>query len=154
VNVTVKVRLCPAFKVVGTFRPLVANPAPVMVAVPMCRTDPPEFVSRSVWDCVLPTCTLPNPILVGLAAKVPAVTPVPDSPTLSDGFDAVLVIATLPATAPAALGLKVAVNVVLSPAPSVRGTEIPLRLKPLPVAATCEMITLDPPLFMSVIVSA
>jgi hypothetical protein len=32
---------------------------------------------------------------------------------LSDGFDAVLVIATLPVTAPAAFGLKVAVNVVL-----------------------------------------
>ena len=33
VNVTLKVRLCPAFKVVGTFNPVVANPAPVTVAV-------------------------------------------------------------------------------------------------------------------------
>ena len=33
VNVTLNVRLCPAFSVVGTFRPVVAKAAPVTVAV-------------------------------------------------------------------------------------------------------------------------
>jgi hypothetical protein len=93
-------------------------------------------------------------MLVGLAASVAAVTPVPDNPTFSDGFDAVLVIATLPVTAPAALGLKVAVNVVLDPAPSVRGVEIPLKLNPLPLAEACEIVTLELPLFVSVMFCA
>jgi len=154
VNVTLNVRLCPGFSVVGTLNPLVPKPAPDTVAVARCKTVPPEFVSRSLCDWVLPTCTLPNPILVGLAASVAAVTPVPDNPTLSDGFDDVLVIATLPVTAPAAFGLKVAVNVVLNPAPSVRGVEIPLKLKPLPLAETCEMVTLELPLFVSVMIWA
>ncbi len=93
-------------------------------------------------------------MLVGLAASVAAVTPVPDSPTLSDGFDAVLVIEIFPVTAPAALGLKVAVNVVLDPAPSVSGVEIPLKLKPVPLAAACEIVTLELPLLVSVMVCA
>jgi hypothetical protein len=32
-NVTLKVRLCPAFSVVGTLRPFVANPLPEMLAL-------------------------------------------------------------------------------------------------------------------------
>jgi hypothetical protein len=35
VNVTLNVRVCPAFNVVGTLKPLVANPAPVTLAVAM-----------------------------------------------------------------------------------------------------------------------
>jgi hypothetical protein len=154
VNVTLKVRLWPGFSVVGTFNPLVPKPAPVTAAVAMCKTDPPEFVRRSVCDCVLPTCTLPNPTLDGLAAMVGAVTPVPDSPTFSEGFDAVLVMATLPVTAPAALGVKVAVKLVLSPAPSVSGVETPLKLKPVPLADICEIVTPELALFVSVIVCA
>jgi hypothetical protein len=93
-------------------------------------------------------------MLAGLAANVAAAIPVPDNPTFSDGFDAVLVIATLPVTAPAALGLKVTLNVVLVPALSVRGVEIPLRLKPLPLAEACEIVTLELPVFVSVMVCA
>ena len=44
VKVTLKVRLCPAFKVVGTLNPLVANPGPVTVAAEMWSRDPPELV--------------------------------------------------------------------------------------------------------------
>ncbi len=73
-------------------------------------------------------------MLVGFAANVPAVTPVPVSAMFKEGLDAVLVIAILPVTAPAALGANVAVKLVLCPAFNTRGTEIPVTLKPLPVA--------------------
>ena len=33
VNVTLKMRLCPAFSVVGTLRPFIANPIPLMLAL-------------------------------------------------------------------------------------------------------------------------
>jgi hypothetical protein len=91
-------------------------------------------------------------MLVGLAARAPAVTPVPESATFKDGFGAVLSMATFPVTVPAALGLKVAVKLVLCPAPNVSGAEIPLRLKPFPLADACEIVTLDVPLFFSVMV--
>ena len=41
---TLKVRLWPAFKVVGTLKPLVAKPAPVTVAVEIWSSDPPLLV--------------------------------------------------------------------------------------------------------------
>jgi hypothetical protein len=44
VNVRLKVRLWPAFKVVGTLKPLVAKPAPVTAAVEIWSSDPPVLV--------------------------------------------------------------------------------------------------------------
>ena len=44
VNVTLKVRFWPAFKVAGTLKPLVAKPAPVTVAVEIWSSDPPVLV--------------------------------------------------------------------------------------------------------------
>jgi hypothetical protein len=51
-----------------------------------------------------------------------------------EGLDAVLVIVILPVTVPAVLGANVAVKLVLCPAFNTRGAEIPVTLKPLPVA--------------------
>jgi hypothetical protein len=47
VNVMLNVRLCPAFRVIGTFSPLVVNPVPVNDMFEMVRLDPPEFVMIS-----------------------------------------------------------------------------------------------------------
>jgi hypothetical protein len=52
-------------------------------------------------------------ILVGLAARDPAVTPVPDNAILSEGLEDVLVIAMLPFAVPPEDGVKVVVKVVL-----------------------------------------
>ena len=110
VNVTVKVRLCPAFRVVGAVKPLMANPAPVMFAVAMCSSDPPVLVRVSERESVPPTCTLPNAMLVGLELSAPAVTPAPFSPILRDGLEALLAITILPVAFPADGGVKVAVK--------------------------------------------
>ena len=91
-------------------------------------------------------------MLVGFAAIVPAVTPVPDRAMFRVELDAVLTIATFPVTAPAALGANVAVKLVLCPAFNTRGTEIPVTLKPLPVAEAWLIVTLDAPPLVSVTV--
>ena len=59
---------------------------------------------------------------------------------------------TLPLTLPAEVGEYLAVNDVLCPAPSVRGVLIPLTLKPLPEAVTCDTVRLAVPEFVNVIV--
>lgn len=49
----------------------------------------------------------------GLAASVPGVAPLPESGMVREGLEAVLVIAIPPVTLPLAVGVNVAVNVVL-----------------------------------------
>ena len=62
----------------------------------------------------LPTPTLPNPTLAGLAeiCGCPAAAPEPLSAIESVAFDALLVIAIFPDALPAAAGANCAVNVV------------------------------------------
>jgi hypothetical protein len=60
------------------------------------------------------------------------------------------VIATLPLTAPAAVGLNSTLKVALCPAARVTGALIPLTLNPDPVTPTCEIVMLVPPVFVTV----
>ena len=89
-------------------------------------------------------------MLDGLGDKLPWVTPVPESAMLRLGFDPFEVIVTLPLTAPAADGANLTVNEVLCPAFRVRGNVSPLMLKPAPVVEAAEIVTLVPPLLVSV----
>lgn len=66
------------------------------------------------------------------------------------GFDAFEVMVTLPLALPAAAGVNVTVKVVLCPAVNVTGAVIPVRLNPVPVIAACEIVTLVPPIFVTV----
>jgi hypothetical protein len=93
-------------------------------------------------------------MLVGLAARAPAVTPVPESEIFNEGFEALLLMTILPLAAPAAPGVNVAVKLVLCPAERVKGTEIPLRLNPDPLANAWLMVTLEDPLFVRLMVCA
>ncbi len=74
----------------------------------------------------------------------------PDSDTLSVGFDALLAMARLPLTLPLDDGAKLTLNVVLCPALRVRGRLNPLTLKPAPLAVACAIVTLVPPELVSV----
>ena len=56
----------------------------------------------------------------------------------------------LPLAAPAEDGVKVTVKLALWPAVSVTGVVIPLMLNPVPVIATLEIVTLTPPVFVTV----
>ena len=134
VNETLKLVLWPAVRVTGGLMPLTLNPVPVTATCEIEMLVLPVFVTVSdrVWVCAI--CTLPKLRLVGFAPSAPAVTPVPDRGIFNVGFDAVEVMATLPLTAPAAVGVNETLKLVLCPAVSVTGVVIPLRLNPDPLA--------------------
>ena len=147
-NATVKLTLWPAVKVTGKLKPL-ALKLEVAPAAEIVTLVPPAFVSVSASVWLLPTGTLPNPRLAGLAVSWPGATPVPDSGTFSVGLDAFEAIARLPATAPAEVGEKVALKLTLCPGLNVTGKLTPPELKP-EVAPIDETVTLAPPEFVSV----
>src|SRR3981189_988271 len=111
----------------------------------MLTADPPVLVNVSDRFTLLPTCTLPNERLVGLAESVPPVTPVPESAILRLGFAPSESIAKVPDTALPAVGANRTVNDVLWPAVRVNGNVSPLMLNPLPVAEAADMVRLVPP---------
>jgi hypothetical protein len=102
----------------------------------MVTLVPPVLVTVSDRDWLFPTVTLPKLRLVGFAPSAPAATPVPDKGIVRVGFDAFEVTVTLPLALPAAVGVNVTVKLALCPAVNVTGVVIPLRLNPVPLAAT------------------
>jgi hypothetical protein len=152
-NCTVNEVLWPAVKVKGKDRPLNLNPAPLALAAEMVRLDPPELVNVSDKLELLPTCTLPNARLVGLAVSDPCATPVPERGMVRSELLPVDVMLMLPLSAPVAVGAKTTVNDVLWPAVKVNGKDSPLRLNPVPLAVAAEIVRLVPPLLVRVSVS-
>jgi hypothetical protein len=75
---------------------------------------------------------------------------VPDRGIVRLGLEAFDVIVIFPLTLPAATGVNATVKVALWPAASVTGVVIPLRLYPVPLTPTWEIVTLVPPVFVTV----
>lgn len=69
---------------------------------------------------------------------------------LAGEFVASLVIITLPVTLPADVGAKVTVSTTECPAASMSADVTPPALKPAPDTVTCEIVTLESPVFVSV----
>jgi len=136
--------------VTGRFNPLIENAAPVRLACEIVTGDPPVLVIVSDRFALLPTCTLPNPRLLGFGDSVPGVTPVPESGMLRFGLPPLEVMLTLPLAVPAAVGAKLTVNEVLCPAVKVNGSDKPLKLNPDPLALAAEIVRLVPPLLVKV----
>ena len=149
-KVTVNVTLWFEVSVVGSVNPLTENAAPVTLAWDRVAGDPPVFVNVSDLPLLLPTWTLPKERVVGFAAIVAGVTPVPVSGILRLGFDPLEVMLMLPLAAPLAVGANSTVNVVLCPAFNVTGRVKPLRLNPLPLAVAAEMVRAVPPVLVKV----
>ena len=78
--------------------------------------------------------------------------PDPVRATVIGEFGPLFTMDTLPLTLPAEAGENFAVNDVLCPAPSVKGVDIPLTLKPPPDAVACEIVRLAVPEFVNVTV--
>jgi len=150
VNETLKVALWPDVSVTGAVIPLTLNPLPLTPTCEIVTLEPPLLVRVSDNVCLFDTCTLPKLRLVGFDPSVPAVTPVPDNGIVNVGFDAFEVIVTFPLTAPADAGVNETLNVALWPDVNVTGAAIPLTLKPDPLTPTCEIVTLEPPVFVTV----
>ena len=77
----------------------------------------------------------------------------PERAIAADGFAALLMNATLPVTAAAVAGVKVAVNVVLCPGFNVTPLDTPVALNPAPEMLTPENIISAVPVFDRVNVS-
>jgi hypothetical protein len=99
---------------------------------------------------LLPTITLPKLRLVGFDARAPGATPVPVIGTVRFASEAFEEIVNVPLVLPAAVGVKVTRKVALCPAVSVVGVVIPLTVNPLPLTPTCEIVTLVPPVLVTV----
>jgi hypothetical protein len=149
-KLAVKLVLCPAPSVNGVVIPLKLKPVPLIPTCEMMTLDPPVLVTVADKTRLLPTCKLPKARLVGLDPNAPAATPVPARGMVSAGFDPFDVMVTLPLSLPADCGVKLTLKLVLCPAPSVNGVVIPLKLKPVPLIPICEMMTLDPPVLVTV----
>jgi len=76
--------------------------------------------------------------------------PVPERETVRVGLDALDEIVTVPLAAPAVVGANFTVNVVLCPAFTVSGVLMPLRVNPIPLIVAVEIVTLDPPVLVTV----
>lgn len=104
-----------------------------------------------VCDPLAPTFTEPKLTLEGLALSC-IVMPEPDSGTARGEFAAVLVIEMLPVALAAVVGAKPAVKLALCPADKVKGSVRPLKLKPAPLGVAPETVTVEFPVFVSVMV--
>jgi hypothetical protein len=98
---------------------------------------------------LFPTITLPKLKLAGFDPRTPGVTPVADSGIVRLGLEALEVTLTAPVALPAAVGVNVTLKVALWPAARVTGAEMPLIVKPVPLIATWERVTLVPPVFVT-----
>lgn len=136
VKVTLKVVLCPPFRVSGVLIPLKPKPVPVVLTWVTEILVVPVLVIVSDNVAVLPVFTVPKPRLVGFALSAPGVPPVPDSDTVNVGLVAVESIVRVPLALPLAVGVKVTVKVALCPPFRVSGVVIPLTPNPAPAIAT------------------
>ncbi len=80
-----------------------------------------------------------------VAVSAPTEAAVPDKETVSDGLEASLVTVNVPVGEPADAGANTTLNDLLAPAARVNGVVTPFTLNPVPVAETCETVTVDPP---------
>ena len=78
-----------------------------------------------------------------------ALPPVPLRAMVYAGFEALLLIVTLPVTLPDAVGLNATVKLFVCEAANVRGTVMPLILNPVPLTPALEIVKLLPPVFFN-----
>jgi hypothetical protein len=109
--------------------------------------EDPELVRVTGEVCVCPLWRLRKLRLAGLDARVPAPTAVPETGTLTTGFDASVVTATVPVEVPVDCGVKVTEKLFFCPGDRVVGKLRPVILKPCPLTVACFTVTLVLPEF-------
>src|SRR3984885_3506655 len=151
--VTVNGTLCPAVMTFGSDKPLIVNSELLLLAAGMV-TFAPVAVRLPVAVPLVPVNTFPTATGVGLTPNCPAtVDPVPVREMTREGLEPFDVTVTLPLALAVDVGAKVTVKLVLCPAVSVTGVEIPFSVKPVPLIPTFEIITVEPPVLVTVSVS-
>jgi hypothetical protein len=149
VKVTVNEAVPPAAIVTGNVMPVTLNSG-LSELTPATCTDDPVALNVPVFDALDPTVMFPKLWLAGDAANWPGAVPVPDSATVSDGFEASDITVRFPLTLPAAVGENTTEKVTLCPAARVVGKESPLIENAAALELALVMITPDPPLLVTV----
>jgi hypothetical protein len=148
-NCAVNDVLWPAFSVMGPSA-LILKPVPDALAWEIATPVVPVFVS--VIDCVLliPTATLPNGILPGLALNVEfALVPVPARSSVCGESGELSVNLMLPVIPCAEEGVNWTLNEMLFPAAIVDGNDRPLIPNPVPEICARSTVRSTFPLFVS-----
>lgn len=148
-NFAVKEVPCPAFNVTGVAKPLMLKPVPEALADETTTLAVPMFVKVTATDALAPLTRLPKLILAGLALSCPRV-PKAVRGMVIDGSDASLVITIVPEKIPVFVGANCAVKVAFCPAAIVLGVANPVIAKPNPPALAEDIVTLEFPVFESV----
>jgi len=146
-NVMVTGTLCPAAIVTGREIPVSENSALLRLADETV-TLAPAALRLLDWLTLVPTVALPKLNVVGAIVSVPVAVPVPESETLKVELEAFDTTVMPPLTLAADCGANTVLKVTLAPGLSASGTVSPLMLNPVPVAVACEIVTLDPPVFV------
>ena len=115
----------------------------------MLRLAVPGFCTVKVCDCELPVRTLLKPMLDGVTLTR-GWTPLPLREIVDEGFEALLAMLILPVAVPAVVGENTAISERVCPADKLALPENPLTLKPLPLAASWEMLMVAVPEFVIV----
>jgi hypothetical protein len=149
VKTALNVVLLPAEIVCGE-RPVILNPVPVTLPCKIVRPALPVFVRVTVCELLLPTATLPKVTLDGVTDSCDGA-PVALRAIVVGEPGALVVSEMLPDTAPAEVGVKIALIVALLPAEIVCG-EKPGMVNPAPVTPPCEIVRLALPAFFRVTV--
>ena len=126
------------------------NPLPVATAFEIVTVVPPLLVTMTATDLLFPSVTFPKITLLGLAVSDPGATPVPASAMFRGDPGASEAIARLPVRFPEEAGANFTENVTAWLGVNVVGSVSPITEKPAPVTVACEMVTFDPPVFVSV----
>jgi len=109
---TVKVTAWLEFSVTGKVAPDTVKPVPLMLAELTVTADVPLDVSVTGRVALEPSVTSPKARLLGLTVNNAEAVPVPLTLTVAVGFvDEVLLIVSVPVTAPAAVGANFTVSV-------------------------------------------
>ena len=114
-NVALNVVLLPAGIVADVVRPFSPKPAPVATIWPKVSVAFPLFFRVICCELVVPSVTVPNATLAGVAATC-GCKAVPLNAMVAGELGALLVIEMLPDVLPPAVGVKVTENAVLEPA--------------------------------------
>jgi hypothetical protein len=129
------------------------KPLPLTLMREIVRLLLPVLLSLRIFELLSPMITSPKLALVGVAARRPSA-PVPLSPIVKWGSEALLVIVMLPVATPVVPGAKRAAKLMLCPAESLNGVATSLMAKPLPMRLTREMVITVCPEFTRVTVLA
>jgi hypothetical protein len=135
--------VCPEAIVTGKEIPLTENGDPVVMPAEVTVTEPLLALNVAVCFCVDPTVTFPKFMLAGFTASCPAVTvlPVPVRGIESGVLAAFEVIESAPLAEPVDVGAKATLKVKLWLGLNVTGGVMPLKLKPVPLGTTCDIVT-------------